>query len=86
VSQRTACRTTGVARSTIRYRSRRTPQTALRRRLRELASARVGYGYQRLHTLLRREGWEVNHKRVYRLYREEGYSCGAGALAAGVVR
>ena len=30
------------------------------------------YGYRRLHVLLRREGWRVNHKRVYRLYREEG--------------
>ncbi len=33
---------------------------------------RVSYGYQRLHVLLRREGWPVNRKRVYRLYREEG--------------
>jgi putative transposase len=36
-------------------------------RLRELASVRVRSGYRRLHTLLRREGWPVNHKRVYRL-------------------
>jgi putative transposase len=43
----------------------------LRRRLRELAAARVSYGYLRLHTLLRREGWAVNHKRVYRLCRLE---------------
>jgi putative transposase len=41
-------------------------------RLRELAMARVGYGYRRLHVLLWREGWRVNHKRVYRLYRDEG--------------
>ena len=41
-------------------------------RLKELAAARVGYGYRRLHVLLRREGWRVNHKRVYRLYRQEG--------------
>jgi putative transposase len=72
VSTRAACRATGVARSTIASRSRRPPQTAWRRRLRELAAARVSYGYQRLHTLLRREGWPVNRKRVYRLYREEG--------------
>ena len=44
----------------------------LRRRLRELAGVRVSYGYRQLHTLLRREGWPVNAKRVYRLYREEG--------------
>jgi putative transposase len=41
-------------------------------RLRELAAARVRYGYRRLHVLLQREGWRVNHKRVYRLYRLEG--------------
>jgi putative transposase len=43
-----------------------------RARLRDLAAARVSYGYLRLYVLLRREGWRVNHKRVYRLYREEG--------------
>jgi putative transposase len=41
-------------------------------RLKELATARVGYGYRRLHIMLQREGWPINHKRVYRLYREEG--------------
>ncbi len=41
-------------------------------RLRDLAAARVRYRYRRLHVLLRREGWRVNHKRVYRLYRLEG--------------
>jgi putative transposase len=71
VSTRAACRATGVARSTIAYRSQRAPQAALRQRLRELAAARVSYGYQRLTTLWRREGWHVNHKRVYRLYVEE---------------
>jgi len=41
-------------------------------RLRELALARPRYGYRRLTVLLRREGWPVNSKRVYRIYREEG--------------
>ena len=41
-------------------------------RLKELAGVRVGYGYRRLHIMLQREGWQINHKRVYRLYREEG--------------
>ncbi|MEX1113358.1 MAG: IS3 family transposase, partial [Patescibacteria group bacterium] len=44
----------------------------LRQRLRELAAVRVSYGYQRLHVLLHREGWRINRKRIYRLYREEG--------------
>lgn len=72
VSERRACRLAGVARSSYRYRSVADDQTALRLRLRDLAATRVRYGYRRLHILLRREGWRVNHKRVYRLYREEG--------------
>ena len=61
-----------MARSSYRYRSQAADQAALRLRLRDLAAARVRYGYRRLHILLRREGWRVNHKRIYRLYREEG--------------
>jgi len=74
VSERRACEVTSFARSSQRYRGRRDPQTELRLRLRELAAARVRYGYRRLHILLRREGWPVNAKRVYRLYVEEGLS------------
>ena len=44
----------------------------MRIRIRDLAQARVSYGYRRLHVLLQREGWTVNHKRVYRLYKQEG--------------
>ena len=72
LSERRACRTLGLSRSVQRYRSVAADQTALRMRLRDLAAARVRYGYRRLHVLLRREGWHVNHKRVYRLYRSEG--------------
>jgi putative transposase len=72
VSERRVLRATGFARSTHRYRSIADGQAALRIRLRDLAAARVRYGYRRLHILLRREGWRVNHKRVYRLYVEEG--------------
>jgi len=43
-------------------------------RLKDLAGARVRYGYRRLHILLKREGWQINHKRVYRLYKLEGLS------------
>ena len=72
VSERRACRVLRVPRATLRYRSQAQDQTPLRMRLRDLAAARVRYGYRRLHVLLRREGWRVNHKRVYRLYRLEG--------------
>jgi putative transposase len=61
-----------VNRATLRYEHHRDPQDALRVRLRELAGSRVRYGYRRLTVMLRREGWEVNAKRIYRLYTEEG--------------
>ena len=57
---------------TLRYQSTRDRQDALRRRLRELAAVRVRFGYRRLTVLLKREGWRVNAKRVYRLYVDEG--------------
>ena len=74
VSERRACQVAGLARSSHRYQSQARDQMPLRLRLRELAAVRVRYGYRRLHVLLRREGWPVNHKRIYRLYREEGLS------------
>ncbi len=72
VGERRACQAAGFHRSSQRYRSRRDPRAELRVRLRDLAAARVRYGYRRLHVLLRREGWPVNHKGTYRLYAEEG--------------
>ena len=59
-------------RATYYYESQASQHTALRIRLRDLAKVHVRYGYRRLHVLLRREGWHVNHKLVYRLYHEEG--------------
>jgi putative transposase len=67
-----ACGLVRITRWSNRYESRRDPQSELRVRLRDLASTRIRYGYRRLTVLLRREGWLVNTKRVYRLYREEG--------------
>ena len=61
-----------IHRSSYRYWSIADEQAALRIRLRDLAQARVSHGYRRLHILLQREDWKVNHKRVYRLYRLEG--------------
>ena len=72
VSERRAGRLLCLSNSSLRYRPRRPAADGLRRRLLELAVERPRYGYQRLWVLLRREGWQVNHKRVYRLYREEG--------------
>lgn len=72
VSERRAGQVLSLSNSSLRYRSRRSSEEELRQRLRELAHDRPRYGYQRLWVLLRREGWPVNHKRVYRLYCEEG--------------
>lgn len=43
-------------------------------RIKEITEARIHYGYRRVCVVLKREGWQDNHKRVYRLYREEGLS------------
>ena len=61
----------GVSRMTVRYRTVRPPDGDLRERLKALAHERGRFGYRRLHVLMRREGYCVNHKRLYRLYREE---------------
>jgi putative transposase len=57
--------------ATLIYKSRKKTQEPLIRRLRELAATYVRYGYRRLTVLLRREGWKISAKRVYRLYDEE---------------
>ena len=73
MSERHACRLMGLARSTKRYRLRRPGRDReLRQRLRELAAQRMRFGYRRLAAMLAREGTYVNHKKVFRLYREEG--------------
>jgi putative transposase len=71
ISERHAARVVKLAIGTLRYESRKVFDEVLRRRLRELAGMHVRYGYRRLTVLLRREGWHVNAKRIYRLYREE---------------
>ena len=70
-SRRRACRLVRQTRSTVYYRSRKDPKTALRARMRELAQTRVRYGYRRLHVLLRREGWKLGKEQTYRIYTEE---------------
>lgn len=73
MSERHACRLMGLARSTHRYRScRAAGDEVLRTRLKELAGQRMRFGYRRLTVMLAREGMPANHKRVYRLYCQEG--------------
>jgi len=72
VSERRACCAVKVSRSVFRYQSRRAPDDALRRHIRDLAETRLRYGYKRIYILLRRQGLPINHKRVHRLYCLEG--------------
>jgi len=74
LSQRRACGLIGLHRGTCRYQTRRAEDGRLRMRLRELAEFRRRFGYRRLLVLLQREGWQINHKRLYRLYVEERLS------------
>ncbi|MCE3239129.1 MAG: family transposase [Gammaproteobacteria bacterium] len=72
VSLTRSCHAMGIKRSVYYYRSKRYDQASLRARIQEIAHARVRYGYMRIYILLRREGWQVNHKRIHRLYKLEG--------------
>ena len=72
VSIRRACAAIRFDPKTYRYKSRRSSQAALEQRIKEICETRVRFGYRRVHVLLRREGWPVNTKRVYRLYKELG--------------
>lgn len=74
LSQRQACNLVGLNRATWRYKP--SPEskvnTALRKRIRELAAQRRRFGAPRLFQMLKREGWKINHKRMERIYAEEG--------------
>ncbi len=71
-SQRRACALAGIDPRVYRRRPTRPEDRELRQRLRELSGERRRFGYRRLHILLKREGWQVNWKKLYRIYREEG--------------
>jgi len=72
LSERLACELAGLSRSVRRYLGRRGPDLELRCELKKLASERPRFGYRRLGCLMRRRGIVVNHKRLWRIYREEG--------------
>jgi putative transposase len=76
VSERFACRVTGQHRSTQRHRAisqtKADPDAALREWLRQWAKDHPRWGFRRAYHSARGEGWTVNHKRVQRLWREEG--------------
>jgi putative transposase len=74
MSERRVCGLLGVWRSSCRYRKKPDRNEQLRQQLVELAHERPRFGYRRLGVLLAREGQRVNHKRLFRVYREAGLS------------
>jgi putative transposase len=72
VSKRRATSVVGVCRSYFYYQPHPRDDRAERARIKEIAEARVRYGMSRIHTLMRREGWLINHKKTHRIYVEEG--------------
>lgn len=73
ITEHGVCQLIGLSRSVLSYQPRTSVQdTELQAQLVELAQERRRFGYRRLHILLRRAGVQVNHKRIYRLYRAAG--------------
>src|ERR1700687_5574692 len=71
MSERRACKAIGCCRMTMRYQTTRADDAGIRQRMKAIAQERRRFGYRRLHVLLKREGYVINHKRLFRLYREE---------------
>jgi transposase InsO family protein len=72
-SERSACRLVGIARSSHRYQQRAAADaTDLRAKIHQVANENKAYGYRLVTAKIRTQGWLVNHKRVHRLWKEEG--------------
>lgn len=73
-SERKACKLISFHRGVCRYKSKRDEDVELRQMIKELAQERHRFDYRRLLVLLRKKGKSCNHKKFYRLYKEEGLS------------
>lgn len=86
MSERRACKAIGCCRMTMRYQTPRADDADLRQRMRAITQDRRRFGYRRLHVLLKREGYVVNHEKLLRLYRKEKLAvrrCGGRKRAIG---
>lgn len=72
LSERRACQLVGANRSTVRYKGHRDSQETMKQEIKEIAMKYRRYGYRRVYLVLKRRGKKINHKTVYRLYREMG--------------
>ena len=70
ISQRRACKLSGAHRTTIRYKSRKPSEEELRKQMKEIAIKYRRFGYRRIHIMLKKIHKKINHKKVYRLYKE----------------
>jgi len=71
-SQRKACQLVGVNRASIRYISKKPDERLLREKITGIAYEKRRYGYRRIHVLLKRDGIQINHKKLCRIYKELG--------------
>ncbi len=85
ISQRRACQLVGVDPKTVR-RERPSDCPKIREEMKEIAGKRRRFGYRRIGILLERKGMTMNHKKLYRLYREEGLSVKRRRGRKGTVR
>lgn len=71
-SERRACQLVGASRASIRYVSHRPEEGLLREKITAIAHKKRRYGYRRIHVLLKREGIAINHKKLFRIYKQLG--------------
>jgi len=71
ISERSACKAVGMARSTFRFKPQQGLKEEVREKIKCLAYAYKRFGYRRIHYMLIKAGFKINHKRVYRIYTEE---------------
>lgn len=84
VSQRRACSALDVDRSTVRYQTRGSDDADLRDAMKAVAKERRRFGYRRLHVMVERQGWHVNHKKFRRITAKRNSKCAAGAVESGL--